>query len=184
MLKYALIFVFVILINCIYACSEGQVNINFADAEELDELYGIGSVKAEEIINCRPFDSVDDLINVKGIGDATLEKIKEQGLACVSGSDEEEESEENVEEDVEEISENKTGKNIKVRYVEAVEKEKIENKNIDLETIDLNPKNIKRNIDIVEEESNWTVYGLIAFFMLIVLLMLLKKREYKNEFRE
>ena len=64
-------------------CEEGQININTASAEELDELYGIGPVKAEAIINARPFDSVNDLINVFGIGQVTLDRIIGQGLACV-----------------------------------------------------------------------------------------------------
>lgn len=56
------------------------VNINTADSDELQKLPGIGSVKAEAIIEYRiengSFRSVDDLINVKGIGEKTLEKLK------------------------------------------------------------------------------------------------------------
>ena len=55
------------------------VNINTADADTLvRELKGIGAVKAKAIIEYRdsngPFTSVDDLLEVKGIGAATLEK--------------------------------------------------------------------------------------------------------------
>ena len=69
--------------NVSASCSEGQIDINTASAEELDELYGIGPVKAEAIIHARTFDFIDDLINVNGIGEVTLNKIKEEGLACV-----------------------------------------------------------------------------------------------------
>lgn len=55
------------------------VNINSADAATLAErLNGIGLKKAEAIVSFReqngPFKSVDDLVNVAGIGAATLEK--------------------------------------------------------------------------------------------------------------
>jgi competence protein ComEA len=55
------------------------VDLNVADAETLQQaLVGIGKVKAEAIVNHRntngPFESVDELLEVKGIGSATLEK--------------------------------------------------------------------------------------------------------------
>ncbi|MDG1581671.1 ComEA family DNA-binding protein [Pseudomonas sp. GOM6] len=56
-----------------------QVNLNTADAATLQaELVGIGQVKAQAIVDHRdtngPFASVDELLEVKGIGPATLEK--------------------------------------------------------------------------------------------------------------
>ncbi len=56
------------------------ININTATLQELAALNGIGSVKAQAIIDHRkangPFKSVDQLKDVKGIGDATFDKIK------------------------------------------------------------------------------------------------------------
>ncbi|MBA1272639.1 ComEA family DNA-binding protein [Stutzerimonas azotifigens] len=55
------------------------VSLNTADAETLTrELTGIGATKAKAIVDYRdthgPFTSVDELLEVKGIGAATLEK--------------------------------------------------------------------------------------------------------------
>ena len=56
-----------------------KVNLNAADAETLRrDLFGIGASKAKAIIAYResngPFTGVDELLEVKGIGKALLEK--------------------------------------------------------------------------------------------------------------
>jgi len=57
------------------------VNINTADADALMSLPGIGEVKAAAIIAYRetygPFTSFEALLNVKGIGQSTLEGLRE-----------------------------------------------------------------------------------------------------------
>src|SRR3989344_623208 len=80
-------------------CTEEQIDINTASLQDLDKLYGIGPAKARAIVDTRPFDSVDDLIGVYGIGEATLNGIKTQGLACVENEDSNEIDEKNVEEE-------------------------------------------------------------------------------------
>lgn len=61
----------------------GCVDINTASPNELQLLDGIGPVLAQRIVDGRPYQSLDDLERVPGIGPATIEKIKAQGLACV-----------------------------------------------------------------------------------------------------
>jgi competence ComEA-like helix-hairpin-helix protein len=70
------------------ACSQDQIDINSATAKELEKLTGIGPTYAQRIIDSRTFQSLDELTKVNGIGPATLNKIKEQGLACVISTDE------------------------------------------------------------------------------------------------
>ena len=56
----------------------GSVNINTATVEELMMLPGIGKAKAEAIVSFRqsqPFQSIDQIKDVKGIGDKMFEKI-------------------------------------------------------------------------------------------------------------
>ena len=61
--------------------TSARVNINAASKEQLESLPGIGAVKAQNIINYRqqngPFQSIDNLLEVSGIGDKTLEGIRE-----------------------------------------------------------------------------------------------------------
>lgn len=59
------------------------VNINTASPDELQRIIHIGPERAEQILNLRPFRSVDDMIRISGIGAARLADIKAQGLACV-----------------------------------------------------------------------------------------------------
>lgn len=57
------------------------ININTATKEQLMTLNGIGAVKAEAIIAYRQekgrFDSIDEIMQISGIGDKTFEKIKQ-----------------------------------------------------------------------------------------------------------
>lgn len=58
------------------------VNINKANSAQLQTLNGIGPAKAQEILKYRKshggFKTVDELINVKGIGPKTVIKLKKQ----------------------------------------------------------------------------------------------------------
>jgi len=52
------------------------VDINTADQKTLESLPGVGPSTAKAIVQGRPYKSVDDLANVKGLGKSKLEKIK------------------------------------------------------------------------------------------------------------
>lgn len=58
-----------------------KVNLNQASIEQLDELPGVGPVTAQAIVSWREqhgrFSSIDDLLDVKGIGDATLADLRD-----------------------------------------------------------------------------------------------------------
>ena len=54
------------------------IELNCADARTLETLKGIGSVRARSIVEeraRRPFERVDDLLRVHGIGPKTLENL-------------------------------------------------------------------------------------------------------------
>ncbi len=60
-----------------------EVNINSASAEEIAKaVKGVGKARAEAILAYRkthgPFKTIDDLVKVKGIGKATVQKNKDQ----------------------------------------------------------------------------------------------------------
>lgn len=62
------------------ACQPGQVNVNAANAVELESLPGIGPSLAQRIMEYiatnGPFQSVEDLTNVPGIGPTSLENLR------------------------------------------------------------------------------------------------------------
>ncbi len=56
------------------------IDVNKATAEDLQKIPGIGEALARRIIEFRqehgPFEKVDDLLNVRGIGTASLDKMR------------------------------------------------------------------------------------------------------------
>lgn len=58
-----------------------KINLNTATAEQLDALPGVGPVTAKSILDWRTkngnFSKVEDLLDVKGIGQATLDDLRD-----------------------------------------------------------------------------------------------------------
>jgi len=63
-----------------FAGSGGKININTATVEQLQTLPKIGPKTAEAVVEYRNthgnFNSVEDLLNVKGIGEKKLELLR------------------------------------------------------------------------------------------------------------
>jgi competence protein ComEA len=63
------------------ADSDGLIDINRADASELQTLPGVGPVLAERIVAHREsvggFESVEDLLDVSGIGETILASLRD-----------------------------------------------------------------------------------------------------------
>lgn len=59
----------------------GKIHLNQATASELDSLPGVGPVIAERIVSYReengPFESIEDLLDVPGIGEAKLADLRD-----------------------------------------------------------------------------------------------------------
>ena len=54
-----------------------KVNINTATKEELEALPEVGPVKAQAIIDGRPYKTPEDVMKIKGIKEGTFSKIKD-----------------------------------------------------------------------------------------------------------
>lgn len=61
------------------------IDINKASIDELQNIKHIDSTRAKDLIALRPFDSVDDLSRINGIGPARIADIKDEGIACIGG---------------------------------------------------------------------------------------------------
>jgi competence protein ComEA len=79
-MKHLFLTIFLVLFMATAAFA--KVNINTADATELATLPGIGPAKAEAIIKFREthgkFKSMEDLMQVQGLGEKTVKKLKEE----------------------------------------------------------------------------------------------------------
>jgi competence protein ComEA len=60
--------------------AQTPVNVNLATAEQLEELPGIGRATAARIVEYRqkngPFKKIEDLMNVRGIGEKSFLNLK------------------------------------------------------------------------------------------------------------
>ncbi|WP_417550080.1 ComEA family DNA-binding protein [Methylophaga sp.] len=69
-------------ISSFAAFAADKININTASADELQLLNGVGSSTANAIVDYREqngaFSSVEDLVNIKGIGEKKVANLAEQ----------------------------------------------------------------------------------------------------------
>jgi len=162
------------------SCEEGQIDINSASAEKLDNITHVGPKVAGYIIEKRPFISLDDLDRVPYISSGYVEDIKSQGLACIS------EQEEESDEENEEVNVNETNTDNNETMADSpVIKNLSSQEETELQTINLNPKVIKSEENSQVSGKRCAIYGLFAFGVLLGLLFLIKnfiRKKYKNEF--
>jgi competence protein ComEA len=57
--------------------TEGLINLNTASLDELDSLPGIGPSTAEKIIDARPFNTIESLLDVSGFGESKYNEVKD-----------------------------------------------------------------------------------------------------------
>lgn len=60
------------------------INLNTASLEDLEEIKHIGKEKAQEVIDKREYEKVEDLTIIDGIGPERIQAILSEDKACVS----------------------------------------------------------------------------------------------------
>ena len=180
---FFLIFAIIFLSGVLASCNSGQIDINSASLSELDKITGVWPATAQKIIDGRSYNSLDDLLNVKGIGNKTLEKIKSQNLACVASGEKTSEVLENSHKetsshlDAEIVSEEevvqipKEQENSLLFVADVVQNESIINLNQEVK-IEQNKQTVFESK--TEKIRKYSIYG-FAFFLIFLIIVLLIK---------
>ena len=78
----SIVIVMLALGGAVWAAETEKININTAPAEELMKLEGVGEAYAARIVEYRekngPFEKIEDIMKVKGIGQKTFEANKDR----------------------------------------------------------------------------------------------------------
>lgn len=64
--------------NSLMKTGNEKFNLNSASQAELESLAGIGPITAEKIISGRPYQTIEELVNHKILGQKSFDKIKDQ----------------------------------------------------------------------------------------------------------
>ena len=195
----ALVLIIFLLSNISAFCNETQIDINTANSTELDKIKWVGPATAQNIINYRQsnqFDSVDELLNVSGIGQTKLSDIKAEGLACVNketGIENEINETPIVDNEIPEQTPDTTTVTTPNTASNNPQKNssggnaytlKPTTKAITLNTINLNSKDIKSGDNKEILKKNLALGGIVTFCLLFGALFFLKSLGRKeNEFR-
>ena len=65
-------------------CGKDQIDINSADKKQLSRIDHVGGDEATRITKQRPFKSLEQLTEVKGLDEGDVKDIISEGLACVA----------------------------------------------------------------------------------------------------
>ena len=66
------------------SCGPDQVDVNSASLNDLERIQHISKIRGQELITLRPYQRVDDLIRINGIGASRLADILAEEIACVN----------------------------------------------------------------------------------------------------
>jgi competence ComEA-like helix-hairpin-helix protein len=172
--EFILLWVLIFLSFTSAICSNEQIDINSASLEELDELDGIGLTYAQRVIDARPFNSVDELEpKVSGIGEVTLQKIKDQGLACISDDDDNVD----LEEDDDEIDPKPN-----IDYERSPKDRSQDDEGVVIMKLNNSPKtvinlessdDVRQNKEVIYESKNERIkkFSSYAFFVFLILII-------------
>ncbi len=57
-----------------------SIDLNSADLEELAEIEGVGRQRAQDLIENRPYDSWDDVLELPGFSEQLVRKMQQAGV--------------------------------------------------------------------------------------------------------
>lgn len=180
--KLGAVLILVLCLNLVFAeCSNSQIDLNSASENELDKIIYVGPATAEKIIAARPFNSVESLIEVRGIGETKLSAILEQNLACVSEESSKKEKEE-IQNTPKESAITQEKEFVGIEQV-SVESEQTTSEISSLKLITLNAKTIKGEENTENHRTTYAKYGFAMFCFLLGVLLIIKRKKYEDEFR-